>query len=143
MLPSIYGELKSFLYLYQTSIDSFLKENIPSNACSLAYIYLGHLLNEKPVWKSLACAQEAPQTAIGGLDQLKKSKFEDEDSDEEEHFVDADKQETKETRNKTVSETEKSKGMIKKYFQCLNQIRRVASSRKSKQKQFRRLGPKS
>ncbi|CAG5098595.1 Oidioi.mRNA.OKI2018_I69.XSR.g15808.t1.cds [Oikopleura dioica] len=80
MLPSIYGELKS------------------------------HLLNEKPVWKSLACAQEAPQTAIGGLDQLKKSKFEDEDSDEEEHFVDADKQETKETRNKTVSETEKSKG---------------------------------
>ena len=89
---------------------------------SFAYIYLGHLLNERHVWKSLACAQEGPQTAIGGLDQLKDSKFEDEDSDEEEHFVDADKQDKEETRKKSVSDQEKSKGKITNIFAFFKEL---------------------
>lgn len=70
-------------------------------------------MNEKPVWKSLASAKEGPQTAIGGLDQLKDSKFDD-DSDEEENFVDADKIESENTEKKTVSDENKSKGNLKR-----------------------------
>jgi len=66
-------------------------------------------LNEKPVWRSLVCAKDGPQTAIGGLDQLKDSKFDD-DSDEEENFVDADKLESENTEKKTASDKDKSKG---------------------------------